>query len=60
VFLLVEIVAVNKPVPPETSVMLVVLSVVVGEWALAGSVVEDSVMFPVKPLRLVSVMVDVP
>jgi len=51
---------VTEAVPPELSVTLVVLRVDVGQCALEGSMLEDRLIVPVKPLRLVSVMIDVP
>lgn len=59
-FLFVEIVTVTEPVPPDTSITLGPLRVAMGLWALEGRMLDDRLIVPAKPLRLVSVMVDVP
>ena len=58
--MVVETVTVNEADPPETSVTLVVLRVIVGECDLADDMLDVSATVPAKPLRLESVMVDVP
>lgn len=60
VFLLVEIVSTEVPVPPDDSVTEVPLRVAVGLCLLVGEILLERLIVPANPPRLVRVIVELP